>query len=1034
MNRPSARRLFGAVLTLAVALALPHGANAQQEYTITGIVVDAATQTPISSAQVELRGTRFGTLTDQEGRFGLRATAEPGAHTIRVTRIGRRAVTQEVTLAAETTVNVGTLAMVESAVELDEVVVTGAGAPTERRQLGNTIASIPGPAVNEAPGATAIDQALQGRIAGAVISQNSGHPAGNVSIRLRGTSTILGGAEPLIVIDGVIVENNSAAMISLGANAGRGAAALTSRLHDIAPGDVERIEVLKGAAAAALYGSRANNGVIQIFTRRGQVGAPLITFRSENSMSSTDRHYDLATGGLATPGDVVFGPATDVGQQVDRFLYQGDIFRRAFGTQNELSISGGAENTSYYLSGNWSQHQGIVQGTGNERLNARAKLTQRLADWFEIAGTANYITSESQYTPEGEQTAGVLTTLIFTPTSWNPTFDDVTLRYPASPIIATNPFEVIDNWAATADVTRFVGSLQATATPIEDLTLTYLFGIDDSREANYYLQPVGSPGAFPGGQIQNPVRSIQRYNNDLTATHDFTLPNGWDLTTTAGFRHTFDRANELRSTAQGLNPGQTTIGAGGATPLTSQSISEVATVGGFLQERLGIGGRLFLTAGLNMEGASTFGPAERWQWFPRFGASYVVSEEAFWQQGGLADWIPTLRLRGSYGETGGQPPGAYIRFDNYLNTAHAGRPGFIPAGLAGNENLRPERQREWEGGFEAGFLEDRVGLEFTYYDQLTDDLVLSIPLPLSSGFTSQFQNIGEVSNRGVEIGLTTVNVNRPNFTWNSRLNFSSNRNRVEQLAAASDTIASAAGYPNFIIEGQPIGVFVGPYYPRDEQGNVILFPRGPNNEVLWQEPCPPGSEATCYPTRARDADGRILRAILGDPNPDFEASLSNEFSFGPNLQLSFLLDGRFGNDVANFSRRISEYFGAGAANESEARGDVAVRRNPAGAVAGGFYTLNLERHLLYEEFIEDGSFVKLREIALGYQVPQGWVRGFGVDRMSLRLAARNLYTWTNYTGIDPEINMFSANTVARGVDFATTPIPRTFVLGLTMNF
>ncbi len=1016
MHRRRLRRAAGALLSMGFTLFFVGELAAQQDepYVIRGTVTAVGTERPLANTAVQLQDTNIGTLTDQEGRFTLRANVDPGNYTIRASRIGYRAVTQSIELAAQREVDVGMLVLGETAVELDEVIVTGAGAPTERRRLGNTVASVSGEEINEAPGATAIDQALQGRVAGAVISQNSGHPAGNVSIRLRGTSTILGGAEPLIVIDGVLVENNSSAMISLGANAPRGQAALTSRLHDIAPGDIERIEILKGAAAAALYGSRANNGVIQIFTRRGQQGAPVITFRTEGSVSSTPNRYELTQEPLATPGDVIFGPATEVGQPVDRFFYQDDIFRTAYGTQNELSISGGAENTTYYLSGNWTRSEGIVRPADNDRVNARVKLSQRLADWIEISGSGNYIRSNSTYVPEGEQTAGVLTTLIFTPTTYDPTFDEETLRYPASPIIATNPFDVIENWAAEADVTRFVGNFQATATPLENLTLTYLFGLDDSREENYYLQPAGSPGAFPGGQLQNPVRAIRRYNNDLTATHAMDFANGWELTSTLGFRHTFDRSDVVAATAQGINPGQITLGGGGATPLTGQSISEIATVGGFLQERLAIGERLFLTGGLNIEGASTFGPTERWQLFPRLGASYVISEEPFWQGSALAQYLPTFRLRGSYGETGGQPPGAYIRFDNYANTAHAGQPGFIPAGLAGNELLRPERQREFEGGFEAGLAGDRIGLEFTYYDQLTDDLVLSIPLPLSSGFTSQFQNIGEVANRGVEVALNTLNINRPNFSWSSRLNFSSNRNEVIQLAAASDTVASAAGYPNFIIEGQPIGVFYGSVYPRDAAGNIILDTAHCNDQP---EPCG-------RPRRLRGEDGAIIREIIGDPNPRFEASLGNDFSIGDNVQLSVLLDGRFGNDVANFSRRISEYFGAGVANEQEARGEV----------QPNFYTLNLERHLLYEEFIEDGSFVKLRELALRYNLNPEWVRPLGIDRMSVRLAGRNLHTWTNYTGIDPEINLFSANTVARGVDFATTPIPRMWVLGLTMNF
>jgi TonB-linked SusC/RagA family outer membrane protein len=965
--------------------------------------VDAATQRPLPNATVRLRGTPAQTTTNAQGEYTLSAQVQPGTYTLEYSLIGRGNATRQVTFGATPTVQVGPVRLAAAATQLDELVVTASGVTTERREIGNTVATISGEAVTESPAATSIDQALQGKIAGAVISQNSGQPGGGVSIRLRGTSSILGGAEPLIVVDGVLVENTSEALIGLGANAGRGGAAATNRLSDINPNDVERVEVLKGAAAAALYGSQANNGVIQIFTKRGRQGKPRITFQTEAVARTTPERYQLNMLPLATRGDVLFGPAKTVGEPVERFDIQDDIFRTGYGTQNNLSISGGSEGTTYYLSGSWLDEQGIIRSADYEKASARVKLTQRLSDWLEVTGNANYIRSNTNYVPEGEQTQGVITGLIFTPTSYNPAFDPVTGRYPYSPILGANPFDVLENFRAEANVDRFVGSFQAGLTPLPNLSLTYLFGIDESREENILYQPPFSLNRTYGGLITNPVRSVRRFNNDITASHEAMLSPRMQLTSTAGFRQTFSRNNIVRAAAIGLNPGQTTIGGGGATPSASQGITEIATVGGFLQERVGISDRLFLTGGLNLEGSSAFGEDVRWQLFPRAGVSYSVSDEPFWDATPLGNVFSTFRLRGSYGETGGQPPGAYIRFDSYGNTAHAGFPGLIPGSVAGNPGLKPERQREWEGGFEAGFLNDRASLEFTYYNQRTTDLVLGVPLPLSSGYTTQFRNIGEVSNRGVEVTLSTANVQRSNFGWNSRLTFASNRNRVESLGGAADSLNY--GYLNYVIEGQPIGVFYGSVYPRDAQGNIILSDAG-------------------IPRRARDENGVLIRKILGDPTPDFTAALSNDFTIGDRTSLSFLLDGRFGNEVANFSRRISEYFGAGAANAREATGEV-----PA-----NFYTLNLERHLLYEEFVEDGSFVKLREIAFRYRFDQPWVRRLGTDDITLNLAARNLYTWTNYSGIDPEINLFSANTVARGVEFGTTPIPRTLVLGLTFNF
>lgn len=989
--------MFGA----AVAASGVSG-QANQGYVITGTVVNQTTTQPLQSVQVVLEGTQQGTLTDAEGRFSLEASVPPGTYRLRYVLIGRADATQPVVLAGERTVQVPEVRLRDTALQLDEIVVSGTGVAAERRALGNTVATVRGDDINNAPAASSIDRALQGKIAGAVITQNNGQPGGGVSIRLRGTSSILGGAEPLIVLDGVIVENNSDALVGVGANATRGGAAISNRLADIPPSDIERIEVLKGAAAAALYGSRANNGVIQIFTKRGQQGAPVVSLSSENTWSSVANRYELLESPLAGPGDVTFGPADEVGEPVTRYLYQDELFQTGFGTTNQVTMSGGNGGTSYYLSGSWAENEGSIRGTDFGRTGARVRLSQRLNNWLEVGATGNFLQTESNFVPEGEQVQGVLTTLIFTPSSYNPYFNENTGRYPYSPIIGTNPFDVIENWTARSDVNRFLGNLEANITPLSNLRFTALFGIDDSREEFVYLIPPFSTGATFVGSLQNPIRSIRRYNTDVTASHDLTLTPSIDLTSTAGFRHTFDRTDVVRAAASGLNPGQGTIGGGGAVPSASQSIAEIATVGGFLQERLSFAQRLYLTAGLNIEASSAFGEEERWQMFPRVGASYVLSEEPFFQESGVSGVFSSARLRAAYGQTGGQPPGAYFRFANYSNTAHAGRPGFVASSLAGNPNLKPERQREWEGGVELGMFDDRLGLEFTYYDQRTKDLVLSVPLPYTSGFTSQFQNIGEVSNKGVELSLNAIALDRGNFRWNSRVIYSSNRNKVEDLGAAADSVNYA--YLNYVVEGEPIGVFMGGFYPRDAEGNIVL--------------------TAGKPRRARNDAGAVLRKKLGDPNPDFTLSFGNDFEFGENVGLSVLLDGRFGNDVANFSRRIMDFFGASADIEKEISGEV----------VPGYHFLNIERHLLYEEFVEDGSFVKLREVALRYRVPGQWAGMVGASNATITLAGRNLHTWTDYTGLDPEINLFSANTVARGVDFSTSPIPRSFALGFNLTF
>lgn len=1025
MRLPRLRRWLGAtLLLLSGVLAKP--AAAQEPYVLTGTVTDAESGAALAGAAVQLRsgGTpapAASTVTDAAGRFSLRARVAAGTYTLQFSQIGRGTSTRQVTLGASREVAVGTVTLSPAALQLEELVVTGTGAPAERREIGNAVSSVTGEEVTRAPAAISADQALQGKIVGAEISETSGQPGGGSSIRLRGTNTILGNAEPLIVIDGVIVDNNNEALIGLGSNATRSNTALTNRLSDIAPDDIERVEVLKGAAAAALYGSRANSGVIQIFTKRGRQGAPQISFSTEFQAARTPRYFDVNMEPTIGPAEVAAGiPASRLGQDSARFDYQDQLFQTGTGTSNQLSISGGTEGTTYYVSGNWNDEQGVIRSTGYNRFGGRARLTQRLSSWLEVGAGASYLRSTTDLVPEGEQTQGILTTVIFTPTIFNPNqVDSAAARLVYSPVIGTNPLDVIQNWTARTEVTRFLGNVNVTATPRENLTLTYLAGLDDGREEDTYFQPrFATSGAFTGS-LQNPVRSVRRFNNDLTATLQSSLGSTAELSSTVGFRYTQDRINTIRAAVSDLTPGFGTLV--GALQTSSQGITELRTMGGYVQERLALYDRLFLTAGVNLEGASAFGSDQRYQFFPRVSASYVVDEQPGFRESFFGDVFSTLRLRGAYGQTGGQPPGEYLNQVTYLATLFGGRPAIRPPTLKRNDELKPERQREWEFGADASFLDDRVALELTYYDKRTSDLVLSVPLAPSSGFSSQFRNIGELSNKGIEVALTAQPVARQNFRWNTRLLFARNRNRIERLNQASDTITFE--YLNAVIEGQPIGVFLGGYYPRDEQGNILYFPRLANGQPDYNPAlCAPRPlPAGCLPTRAR-VNGVVQRRVLGDPNPDFTASLQNTFNVR-GVELGVLFDGRFGGDVANFTRRSADFFGSSPNAGVEARGDT---------IAGTF-SRNTERNLLYEEFIEDGTFVKLREVSLGYRFVGPWARRLGVQDVGIRVAGRNLYTWTDYSGIDPEINLFAASTVARGVDFATTPIPRTFVVGLDFN-
>jgi TonB-linked SusC/RagA family outer membrane protein len=997
------------------ALLVPALLGAQNAGTVRGRVTDAASGQPVADARVTIAGSVLGATTLHNGQYVLGGVSA-GPHTIVIRRVGYGMIRQDVDVTAGDTTEAD-VALRAVAVALEAIVVTGTGAPAERRVLGNTIESVPGELIIQSAGATAVDQALEGKITGALISQSTGVPGGGISIRLRGTSTVLGNAEPLWVVDGVIVDNSNQALISLGANAGRGNAALSNRLSDIAPGDIDRVEVLKGAAAAALYGSRANSGVIQIFTKHGREGPARVTVSSEVGVSDTPKKFAFNMAPNAGWTDVVFGGADSLGAPVQRYDIQDSVWRTGISTVTRASVSGGNGGTTYYLAGSYDAEQAIVQAEGRHRTSVIASITQQLRSNLTVRLNGNIVQTHSDYLPEGEQTQGVLTNLVFTPTTVRPFYDPNLGRYPYNPVLGPNALTVLHTFEAPSDVTRFIGHADVAFQPTPRITLRYLLGLDDYRQEDKYLQPPFSTSAGFTGSIENPIKMQRDINTDFTASYAAGLSARLGLTSTLGYRYTSTHTDLLSASATNLPVEQSTLN--GATPSARQSLADLRTIGGFGEERLAVNDRLFLTGGVNVEAASAFGPDERWQAYPRASASWLLHEEPFFRDGGLGRRISTLRLRLAYGQTGGQPPNQYAQFDNYVNVSFAGKPGLVASNLHGNPGLRPERQAEIEGGMDLGLLRDRALAELTYYHRRTSDLVLSVPLPPSTGQSSQLQNVGVLSDRGWEAALTTVNVDRPNFTWRSRLSLAHDRNRVDKLVTPTDTLVF--DYLNAVIQGQPIGVFFGGYYARNADGSIMY---APVNVTMQGKPY-----TLTLPVRALDTlpTGAVVpaRRVIGDPNPSLIASLSNSFQLGRRLELSVLLDGRFGNKVANFTRRITELFGVDKEVAREITGDTIPRTfslNPAG------------RSLIYEEYIEDGSFVKLREIALAIHFDPGFVRHFGAQTMDVRLAARNLHTWTNYRGLDPEVNLFAASTVSRGVDFADTPIPRSFTASVNFTF
>jgi TonB-dependent SusC/RagA subfamily outer membrane receptor len=1006
-------RGLGRRLMLVAAVVAPGMLAAQATGTVSGKVTDAATGQGLGDAQVLIVGTRIGAVTSGSGEFTL-SGVPTGPRTVTFRRIGYTPVSRTVTITAGGTVTL-TPALRASGVNLSEVVVTGTATPTEKRRVGTSVASVDSSLLVRAQAVT-VDQALQGKIAGAQISQNSGGPGGGgISVRLRGVNSFISGSDPLYIVDGVIVDNGSAQLTDLG-----GRSNPQNRLADINPADIERIEVIRGAAAAALYGSRANNGVVQIFTRRGTSGKArfALTTRYGTNELREQQPFNLY------PFDIN-------GRPISRFNYQNDIFQRSSTTEQNLTVEGGNDQTKFFASANVLADEGIIRSTSSLRQGARINLTQQLAPTLLANVTANYVTTRNQLQAFGEQNDyGIMGSLFFAPT--NVDFRPVNGVYPLPPSLGTNPLLAIDRIRNPQTINRFVGSTKLTWTPMPSLLFDYTVGIDQQSFEQRQFVPRNSvlgTGPLSTGRSQSVFQDTRVVNQDGVASWTTRPRSDIELRTTGGFNYTQQNINTTNAVANGLAPVGELVGAGSVFA-AGQTNVELRTLGFYGQQEVAIKDRVFLTGAVRYDASSTFAPAERWQVFPKLSASVVAIEN----RSGI---LNNLRVRSALGWAGSQPSiiNAYSQFITYAQLPFAGRPGFVNDVTFGNPQLRNERAREFEVGADVGLFNGRVGVEAQYYDRLVSDLLFFRPLATSTGFSRQFAPIGTMSNKGIELLVRTVNMDRKHFKWESTITYTRNRNLVQSLSVQD--FNSAGGYPNRIRAGQPAGVFYGSYAARNCVTGALLtdslgrFRRSNQNVDM-------GATLAARQAISGGTCNDSLNRVIGDPNPDWMGSFLNEFTIGGKLRIRTLFDGVFGNDIMNLSTRAQN---AGiASNSKEFERELLPYGDPR-KLSPGF---NARTQGIFEYWVEDGSFIKLREISASYTFDQPVVRRVFKDGIDVTVSGRNVFVWTRYSGYDPEINLFGTNagglgsgqtTAAdRGFDFGGYPIPRTWSISARFTY
>lgn len=1040
-NGPLERALMSRRLLLLAVMCLL-GLATMAQVRITGKVTDAKGN-GVAGVTVLIRNTTIGSATDQNGDYGITADLKPGTYQVDFSGIGfkGRSVSVQVAGAGDYKANAQLDA---DALGLEEVVVTGTSAGTTKKQLGSYISTVKADDLNK--GATGnVLSALQGKTAGAQIIQNSGDPAGGISVRLRGISSINSSSEPLYIVDGIIVNNATTRVTNTQGNYdGQNFVGSigTNRMADINPADIERIEVLNGAAAAAIYGSRANAGVVQIFTKRGSTGAPVVSF-STNVMVNQIRHKVPVSN-----APTKFGGSPDVFTQdiitatgtppalptnttaVQRYDYNDYIFRTGIGTDNNVSVTGGRDKTKYYVSGSYFYNQGIIKNTDFQRFSFRSNLDQAIGDKLNVALNLNYINSTGNEKPDGNSFYSPMNSINIIGN-----FHDIWTRDALGNIKAVgergrvNPVSVIEDIKQKQETNRILAGASLKYRPTKKLSFDYTMGIDNyTQNGKTYIPPFaynvntaffgGGAGLDPSlnGYASSASFTFFQINHELNGTFNTDITDNLSSTTQVGYSLQYEKSSYVMAQGRGLPPFVQTV-PGAATQLPgADARGELSVSGGYIQQNFKYKNHLFLTGAVRMDGSSVFGPDQRNQVYLKGSASYVISSTDYWEKLGVSDWWDLLKFRVAYGESGNLTGiGPYDRFNGYTGVGYLGRSSFFSSSTLANENMRPERQTELEFGMDLAFFKNRLGLQVNVYNKKVDDLLINRVIAPTTGFSSRLDNFGSLENKGFEVVVNAGLVRKQDFSWDVTAIYNHNRNKAVNIGQSLTLLSTNSGAPVAILEGQPIGVFYGTFFALNENGEQVKNPAGiPQTERGVQN-----SPLSYTPQRGTNGlpTGAVLRKIIGDPNPDWTGSLVNEFSY-KKLGLRVQLDAVQGVDVFNADWRTRQGVGNGKVAEQEHNGEI-----PRGYIQGVYP--------IEEWRIDDGSFVKLREVAFSYNV--GRV-GKVFSNLNLTLSGRNLISWDNYKGYDPEVNAGGQSTILRGIDFGAVPIPRTYSFGVQAKF
>jgi TonB-linked SusC/RagA family outer membrane protein len=996
--------------------AIPRVAAAQGSGTIRGTVTDSASGQPIVGAQITVTGTSLGTVTENDGAYLLRGVPAR-AVTVRAQRIGYAPVQHDITLAANDTATVD-FALSAVAAQLSEIVVVGYGTST-RRGVSSAISSVGSEQLANTPTAS-VESALKGKAPGVQVMENAGNPGNGISIRVRGPASLNAGNQPLYVVDGVPILEGSYGQFGTG---GQDVTA-TSALN---PDEIASIDILKDAAATAIYGSRGSNGVVMITTKRGQAGKPKLTFNAYYGRQDNPRQYPLlnaqqyvevynesAKNDGYDPEDWPFVPGeTDA----HSYNWQDAIFRDAPVSDIQFGFSGGSDRSKYYLSASRFDQEGIVIGSAYNRIATRVNLDFNPIDKLSLS-TSIGLTRENHKRIEGDGSLdGVVTNAIgmqpFRPiysTDGSYAGDDEGLKY-------SNPVALANINGTSLESLRAIGNINATYNIMDRLSLTGRLGMDVMGiDENGWDSPLvdNTYAASNGGVGRSGETNVTRYVLESFATVDAIANEKSSLSVIGGASVEYNKTelNFIRgeSFPDGLkqyvrNASLVTSYDGHATRNNLVSF--------FTRANYSLLDRYLLSVGLRTDGSSRFGEDNRYGVFPAASVGWVVSDEPFAE--GLGR-VANLKLRASYGETGNQGIGDFAARGLVSGAPYSGAPGTAPVSI-GNPDLRWESTREFDGGMDLLLFDGRIGVTADYYIRKTSNLLVQRPIPLTSGQSSVWDNVGNVENKGIDLGITTQNF-RPSsedgFAWTTTLNLTHNDNKVTSLYDGQGFTTGINGRETSRVQvGQPIGSFY--MYKFDgvdpETGDAIF--RDLNN------------------------DGDITSEdlmIVGNPEPDFFGGLTNEFSMH-GFSLRTFLQFSSGNDIFNMMRLFTD--DGGCTWDNLTTSTLARWQNPGDVtdVPRMSYDCSSGADVISSRYVEDGSFLRIGEITLSYRLPEKLLSGMGMTDAQIFVSGHNLHTFTDYTGYNPDVNSAGAGAnIITGTDYFAYPLARTFSIGIRGGF